>query len=143
MSKTPPWNITHPAQVAFIREDECIGCTKCLPDCPTDAILGAPKFMHTVMTSACTRCELCVPACPVDCIEIRPLPPRTETQKQQLNDEWQKRFDTHNRRQEEDLSTKETQYNKDKFSDEADSLAERKKYIEDALNRVRNKNQRD
>ncbi len=27
--------------VAYIREDECIGCTKCIQACPVDAILGA------------------------------------------------------------------------------------------------------
>ncbi len=142
MSKAPPWNNTQPAQMAFIREDECIGCTKCLPDCPTDAILGAPKFMHTVLTSACTGCELCVPACPVDCIEIRPLAPRTEAQKQQLSHEWQTRFDKHNQRQDENTAEKEAQYHKDKFSDEADSLAERKKYIAEALARIKNKRPR-
>ena len=30
-----------PAQVAYIREAECIGCTKCIQACPVDAILGA------------------------------------------------------------------------------------------------------
>ena len=49
---------------AFIREDECIGCTKCIQACPVDAILGAAKFMHTVITSECTGCDLCVEPCP-------------------------------------------------------------------------------
>lgn len=63
-----------PQQVAFIREDECIGCTKCIQACPVDAILGASKRMHTVIASECTGCDLCVEPCPVDCIEMRPLP---------------------------------------------------------------------
>lgn len=58
------------AKVAFIREDECIGCTRCIQVCPTDAIIGAAKQMHTVIDSDCTGCELCVPACPVDCIDM-------------------------------------------------------------------------
>lgn len=57
-------------KVAFIREDECIGCTKCIQVCPVDAILGAAKQMHTVLANECTGCELCVPACPVDCIDL-------------------------------------------------------------------------
>jgi len=57
-----------PHQVAFIIEDECIGCTKCIQACPVDAIIGGPKHMHTVLGDLCTGCELCVPACPVDCI---------------------------------------------------------------------------
>jgi electron transport complex protein RnfB len=58
---------------AYIREDECIGCTKCIQACPMDAILGAAKHMHTVIRSECTGCDLCVEPCPVDCIELRPI----------------------------------------------------------------------
>lgn len=57
-------------QRALIREDECIGCTKCLPACPVDAIIGAQKFMHTIIADECIGCGLCVAPCPVDCIEM-------------------------------------------------------------------------
>jgi len=60
---------SHPT-VAVIREDECIGCTKCIQACPVDAIVGAAKQMHTVIESECTGCDLCVPPCPVDCIDM-------------------------------------------------------------------------
>jgi electron transport complex protein RnfB len=60
-------------KVAFIREDECIGCTKCIQACPVDAILGAAKHMHTVIIDECTGCDLCVDPCPVDCIDMVPL----------------------------------------------------------------------
>ncbi|MFL6607957.1 MAG: electron transport complex subunit RsxB [Pseudomonas sp.] len=66
-----------PAQIAFIREAECIGCTKCIQACPVDAIVGAAKLMHTVLIDECTGCDLCVAPCPVDCIEMRPLPMET------------------------------------------------------------------
>lgn len=59
--------------VAYIREDECIGCTKCIQACPVDAILGASQQMHTVIADECTGCDLCVEPCPVDCIEMRPV----------------------------------------------------------------------
>jgi electron transport complex protein RnfB len=62
-----------PAQVAYIREAECIGCTKCIQACPVDAILGAAKLMHTVLVDECTGCDLCVAPCPVDCIDLIPL----------------------------------------------------------------------
>jgi electron transport complex protein RnfB len=62
---------THqPHRVAVIDEDACIGCAKCLKPCPTDAIIGANKYMHTVIASLCTACELCIPVCPVDCITM-------------------------------------------------------------------------
>ena len=60
--------------VAYIREDECIGCTKCIQACPVDAIVGAPKLMHTVIVDQCTGCDLCVEPCPVDCIDMLPAP---------------------------------------------------------------------
>jgi len=58
--------------VARIREDECIGCTKCIQACPTDAIFGASKRMHSVIESECNGCDLCVEPCPVDCIDLIP-----------------------------------------------------------------------
>ncbi len=60
-------------KVAYIREDECIGCTKCIQACPMDAILGAAKQMHTVIADECTGCDLCVEPCPVDCIDMIPV----------------------------------------------------------------------
>jgi electron transport complex protein RnfB len=59
-----------PRLVAVIREAECIGCTKCIQACPVDAIVGAPKLMHTVLADWCMGCELCLPPCPVDCIDL-------------------------------------------------------------------------
>ena len=67
--------VTHrPQEVrAIIREDDCIGCTKCIPACPVDAIVGTGKHMHTIFTDLCTGCELCLPPCPVDCIDLVPI----------------------------------------------------------------------
>ncbi len=59
--------------VAIIAEQSCIGCTLCIQACPVDAILGAAKHMHTVITDECTGCELCLPPCPVDCIDMVPI----------------------------------------------------------------------
>lgn len=60
------------ATIVWIREEDCIGCTKCIQVCPVDAILGAAKYMHTVIEVNCTGCDLCIPVCPTDCIEILP-----------------------------------------------------------------------
>lgn len=65
--------------IAYIREDECIGCTKCIQACPVDAILGAAKKMHTVIISECTGCDLCVEPCPVDCIDMLPVDQTPQT----------------------------------------------------------------
>jgi electron transport complex protein RnfB len=70
----PAHGVHKPAQVALVREAECIGCTKCIQACPVDAIVGASKLMHTVIADLCTGCELCLPPCPVDCIDLVPAP---------------------------------------------------------------------
>lgn len=70
-----PLNTTHglekETQVAVIDETLCIGCVKCIKVCPTDAILGAAKQMHTVIAEECTGCELCIAPCPMDCISMQ------------------------------------------------------------------------
>ena len=67
----PANGIEGPRAVAVIDEGWCIGCTLCIDACPTDAILGSHKLMHTVVERYCTGCELCIPVCPVDCIDLQ------------------------------------------------------------------------
>lgn len=67
----PRYGLHEARQVAWIDEDRCIGCAKCLPACPVDAIVGAARHTHTVIEAQCTGCKLCLPPCPVDCIEMR------------------------------------------------------------------------
>ena len=87
---------------AVIREDECIGCTKCISACPVDAIIGSGKLMHTVLTDLCTGCELCIPPCPVDCIDliedVQPLP--TESLRAQEQQDLRQRYYVHIQREE-------------------------------------------
>lgn len=73
----PECGVEQPIQAAFIVEDLCIGCTKCIQACPVDAIVGASRCMHTVVPELCTGCGLCVAPCPVDCIQMQTVePPR-------------------------------------------------------------------
>ncbi len=66
----PRFGTEGPRSVVVIDENWCIGCSLCIKACPTDAIVGANKLMHTVMEPYCTGCELCIPACPVDCMSL-------------------------------------------------------------------------
>jgi electron transport complex protein RnfB len=70
----PVNGVESPPSVAWIDEARCIGCARCLPPCPTDAIVGTARYLHTVLVDRCTGCELCLAPCPVDCIEMRPAP---------------------------------------------------------------------
>ncbi len=89
---------THrPTEVrAVIREDECIGCTKCIPACPVDAIVGTGKHMHTIFTDLCTGCELCIAPCPVDCIDLVAIDRQpTPTERVQEQNDLRQRYHTH------------------------------------------------
>ena len=78
--------------LALIDEPHCIGCTLCIQACPVDAIVGAAKLMHTVITDLCTGCELCLPPCPVDCIAMMPLSQAEAPWTQDLADAARARF---------------------------------------------------
>jgi electron transport complex protein RnfB len=73
ISLNPDNGVEAPRTLAVIDEDWCIGCTLCIDACPTDAIVGSNKRMHTVIEPYCTGCELCIPVCPVDCIALEPV----------------------------------------------------------------------
>lgn len=70
--------------LAIIDEANCIGCTKCIQACPVDAIVGATRAMHTVLSDLCTGCNLCVDPCPTSCIKLRPVATTTESWKWDL-----------------------------------------------------------
>jgi electron transport complex protein RnfB len=71
----PVNGVERPRPVAVIDEQRCIGCTLCIQACPVDAIVGAPKQMHTMIADLCTGCDLCVAPCPVDCIDMVEVTP--------------------------------------------------------------------
>lgn len=87
-----------PALVAVIDESACIGCAKCLPPCPVDAIIGARKHLHTVVPDLCTGCELCVAPCPVDCISMVPRARRPEASLPPSPEANRRRFAAHGER---------------------------------------------
>lgn len=124
-----------PIQVAIIDEQSCIGCTKCLAPCPTDAIVGSNKFMHTIIASDCTGCEKCIPACPVDCISVQDRPEVTSAQRQH----WRLLHKNHQQRlQQDDIHRKMKR--KTLTSGQTLTVQERQQMILDAIARKKNKN---
>lgn len=93
---------------AIIREDECIGCTKCINACPVDAIIGSGKLMHSVLSDLCTGCELCIPPCPVDCIDLIEDTAVLVTEQQRIEEEQQlrQRYYAHIQREDERSSNR-------------------------------------
>lgn len=129
-----------PAVTAIIQEKACIGCTKCIQACPVDAIIGASKQMHTIISDACTGCELCVPPCPVDCIDIIPIAERNAQENTTLANQsrlrYQKRQDRLRRLQKERRSKHQTA----KLTHTVKSTtAARQTAIQEAIARVRAK----
>ena len=120
-------NKQKPPLIAVIREDECIGCTKCIQACPVDAITGAAKLMHTIMASECTGCELCIEPCPVDCIDMIAL---AEPLNPERSDHWRHRYLAHQKRHPPKTNVKKQPL----VTDEQD-------YIAAALARVQKKNE--
>jgi electron transport complex protein RnfB len=93
-----------PATLAFIEAHACIGCARCLPVCPVDAIIGAQHYLHTVLERECNGCELCLAACPVDCIVMLPRPDAQSAPTAAANRE---RYDRHRQRLEFHASERE------------------------------------
>ena len=132
---------TKDISLAIIREDECIGCTKCIQACPVDAIIGASKQMHTIITDACNGCELCLPPCPVDCIDLIQTPMRTRDDVFAMADQSRQRYQTVQQRQQEQqqLEKKKHQQAKLQQASSQDTLDARKKAIAAAMQRAQQK----
>jgi electron transport complex protein RnfB len=127
---------------AVIREAECIGCMKCIKACPVDAIVGAPKLMHTVLTADCTGCELCVEPCPVDCIDIVPLPSSaqpSDTEQEARASQLRWRFHRHTARLQQQATARLASLTAVKN----DIVSERKAFIAAAMARAKAKKARD
>lgn len=123
-----------PRSRAVIREIDCIGCTKCIDACPVDAILGASKKMHTVITDECTGCELCVAPCPVDCIDIIPFPEKDSDElRQQKISQFKSRYAAHEERIHQTQSHAERTR---KTLEKTFTLEEKKSYVAAALLRT-------
>lgn len=138
-----------PEQAARIDAERCIGCTKCLPACPVDAIVGSGKRLHEIIDAACTGCGLCIPPCPVDCITLEPIESEREAQghldpspeeaddvNRRLRmraDELRLRYTRHVTRLAEARRKRQTRLD----SADADEIARRKREIADAVARVR------
>jgi len=111
------FGVHKPPSVAFIIEEDCIGCVKCIAACPVDAILGAAKLMHTVIASECTGCELCIAPCPVDCIIMQPAPVNnTEGSRAQKSVQAKRRYDARCLRKEKEEEEKAERAKKKKLA---------------------------
>ena len=114
----PACGVEKPPLIARIVEADCIGCTKCIQACPVDAIVGAPKLMHSVLIDLCTGCELCLPPCPVDCIVMVDAGRAAESavQRRQRADAARERFAARNTRQQRDQERERRQAKTDQAS---------------------------
>jgi electron transport complex protein RnfB len=123
----PRFGVPAPPSVALIDERRCIGCTLCIQACPVDAIVGAPKLMHTVIADLCTGCELCVPPCPVDCIAIVACSQQHLEAQRAASDAARQRYEARNirlaRTEEERASTAAAQRDTDLHRKKRETIA--------------------
>jgi electron transport complex protein RnfB len=128
---------------AVIREDECIGCTKCIQVCPVDAIIGASKQMHTVITDECTGCDLCLDPCPMDCIDMLPIIPQDTTIIKFQANRARQRYHARQERlaPQENTGTKSVKEFNSQFSSQALTVNARKTAILEAVARAAAKRQ--
>lgn len=130
---------TRAPSIALIREEECIGCTKCIKACPVDAIIGSGKLMHAIITHECTGCGLCVAPCPVDCIEMVTLPEPNYDK-----DLARQRFNAKQTRMLRDEHEKQQAYREKRLlamqsANQAQDIKAKQDYIQQALKRVSTK----
>lgn len=130
-----------PAQKVFVREDECIGCTKCIQACPVDAILGASKQKHTVIADECTGCELCIEPCPMDCIDIIPATELDIAQQRQFSDHNRVRYRARDARLARLAHEQKTKHSKAKIvaTDKSATIDARRSAIMEAVQRTKAK----
>lgn len=126
-----------PPMLAVIREAECIGCTKCIQACPVDAIIGARKLMHTVLTDICTGCELCIPPCPVDCIDMIPIKKRDDKVQAEFIQQSRQRYMQRNKRLTQQKKKQRDDYHIAKLGNNEMSLNARQAVIKAAVARVK------
>ncbi len=129
-----------PAMLAVIREDECIGCTKCIQACPVDAIIGISKQMHAVINKDCTGCELCIAPCPVDCIDMIKVDDSNEDAIALMADQSRTRYQWHQERLARDTQEQRDKHVKAKLSQATQpTLSARKNAIAEAVARAKAK----
>jgi electron transport complex protein RnfB len=139
----PRNGIEQPRRVALIDEARCIGCTLCIQACPVDAIVGAPKLMHTVVTELCSGCDLCVPPCPVDCIDMLPASGEDAIWDRARADAARERFELRRSRQERERRERAARLAARALKAKEGSDAEKKRaIIQAALERARARRQR-
>jgi electron transport complex protein RnfB len=134
----PANGVERSRRVAVIDEARCIGCTLCIQACPVDAIVGAAKLMHTVVTELCSGCDLCVPPCPVDCIEMLPATGDDAVWDSVRADAARKRFERRGARLEREREERARRLAKRALKAKGDPGAEKKRaIIQAAIERAR------
>jgi electron transport complex protein RnfB len=131
----PANGIERPLHRAVIDEALCIGCTLCIQACPVDAIVGAARFMHSVIPEWCNGCDLCVAPCPMDCIAMVPVqPPRKWNDEDALIS--RSRYEARCRRLELERDQRDSKLLQ-KAQSKLDELAAREDFAADPVDRKR------
>jgi NADH-quinone oxidoreductase subunit F len=56
--------------LSYAINEKCAGCALCFKKCPSGAISGGPRNLHTVDMSKCVRCGKCAEICKFGAVEV-------------------------------------------------------------------------
>ena len=56
--------------ITYTITDACTGCLLCVKPCPTEAITGEKKKLHTIDQDKCIQCGVCMDVCKDDAVLV-------------------------------------------------------------------------
>jgi ferredoxin len=70
LNKTCPAKMCKGLITYQVIAENCSGCMVCLRNCPSGAVTGAKREVHSIDAARCNRCGMCLTVCKFDAIAV-------------------------------------------------------------------------